>query len=109
MRAGRREGMKKAAAVQAACRNAPTVEVAVRAREKRTSNIQNMLVTLDVSKLSGWLNADALCRVERESIKRGANGGPGRGRAWARRRRKQGAGRGPNCGGGWQGHARSAR
>ena len=59
MRAGRREGMKKAAAVQAACRNAPTVEVAVRAREKRTSNIQNMLVTLDVSKLSGWLKAFA--------------------------------------------------
>ena len=24
-----------------------------------------MLVTLDVSKLSGWLNADAYCRVER--------------------------------------------
>ena len=24
-----------------------------------------MFVTLDVSKLSGWLNADALCRVER--------------------------------------------
>ena len=59
--------MKKAAAVQAACRNAPTVEVAVRAREKRTSNIQNMLVTLDVSKLSGWLNEDAHCRVKREA------------------------------------------
>ncbi len=26
-----------------------------------------MLVTLDVSKLSGWLNADAYCRVEREA------------------------------------------
>jgi len=24
-----------------------------------------MVVTLDVSKLSGWLNADAYCRVER--------------------------------------------
>ena len=25
-------------------------------------NIRYMLVTLEVSKLSGWLNADALCR-----------------------------------------------
>tara|TARA_B100000795_G_scaffold175657_1_gene132707 strand:+ start:183 stop:476 length:294 start_codon:yes stop_codon:yes gene_type:complete len=28
-------------------------------------NIRYMLVTLEVSKLSGWLNADAPCRVER--------------------------------------------
>ena len=26
-----------------------------------------MLVTLEVSRLSGWLNADAPCRVEREA------------------------------------------
>ena len=26
-----------------------------------------MVVTLDVSKLSGWLNADADCRVERRA------------------------------------------
>ena len=30
--------------------------------EERTQNIQRMSVTLDVSKLSGWLNADAPCR-----------------------------------------------
>jgi len=48
-----------------------------------------MRVTLDVSKLSGWLNADADCRVGRESRKRAATGGPGRRRASARRRRKQ--------------------
>ena len=29
----------------------------------RTANIAYMVVTLDVSKLSGWLNADADCRV----------------------------------------------
>ena len=29
------------------------------AREKRTSNIYSMVVTLDVSRLRGWLNADA--------------------------------------------------
>ena len=32
------------------------------ARE-RTMNMLSMSVTLDVSKLSGWLNADAPCRV----------------------------------------------
>ena len=32
---------------------------------ERTSNIQRMSVTLDVSKLSGWLNAFACCRVGR--------------------------------------------
>ena len=64
MRAGRREGMKKAAAAQAACRKAPTVEAEGRARAERTRNILYMLVTLGVSKLSGWSNADAICRVE---------------------------------------------
>ena len=31
----------------------------------RTQNICFMSVTLDVSKLSGWLNTSALCRVAR--------------------------------------------
>ena len=35
--------------------------------EERTVNILFMFVTLEVSKLSGWLNADAPCR--------GPNGG----------------------------------
>ena len=30
----------------------------------RTRNMLPILVTLDVSRLSGWLNADAPCRVE---------------------------------------------
>ena len=29
------------------------------AREKRTSNMYHMFVTLEVSRLRGWLNADA--------------------------------------------------
>ena len=29
--------------------------------------MEPMVVTLDVSKLSGWLNADARCRVERRA------------------------------------------
>ena len=36
-----------------------------RACAERTANMPRMVVTLDVSKLSGWLNADARCRVER--------------------------------------------
>ena len=35
--------------------------------EERTWNMERMSVTLDVSKLSGWLNANALCRVERRA------------------------------------------
>ena len=31
----------------------------------RTTNISNMVVTLDVLKLSGWLKASAPCRVAR--------------------------------------------
>ena len=34
--------------------------------EERTKNIRFMLVTLEVSKLSGWLNADAPCPACRE-------------------------------------------
>ena len=30
--------------------------------EERTKNIHHIVVTLEVSKLSGWLNADAPCR-----------------------------------------------
>ena len=45
-----------------------------RARAERTLNMYCMVVTLDVSKLSGWLNADAACRVERRAcdVGRGA-------------------------------------
>ena len=44
----------------------------------------SIVVTLDVSKLSGWLNAVTLCRVRREGIDERAAGGPGDGRAWGR-------------------------
>ena len=46
-----------------------------RARAERTENMLPMSVTLDVSKLSGWLNAVADCRVERRAC------GAGRGTA----------------------------
>ena len=38
-----------------------------RARAERTINMFCMVVTLDVSRLSGWLNVAAPCRVEREA------------------------------------------
>ena len=38
-----------------------------RARDERTSKMLLMYVTLDVSKLSGWLKADADCRVKRRA------------------------------------------
>ena len=44
------------------------MEAEGRARAERTANIPFMSVTLDVSRLSGWLNACASCRVKRESI-----------------------------------------
>ena len=55
---------------QAACTGRAQLKAGrgVRARAESTLNINSMSVTLDVSKLSGWLNATACCRVE---IKRG--------------------------------------
>ena len=43
-----------------------------RARVERTKNMPYMSVTLDVSKLSGWLNAFANCRVERRACNVGS-------------------------------------
>ena len=81
----------------ASSREAPTVEAEGRARAERTANTKRMSLTLDVLRLSGWLNADASCRVERERIG-GATCGQGGGRVrrggwW---RKQQG---GPDCGG----------
>ena len=63
---GRVAGGQEAAVAQAARWEGQTVEVAGRARARRTLNMPSMLVTLDVSRLSGWLNAAADCRVERD-------------------------------------------
>ena len=53
---------------------------------KRTNNTLIIVVTLDVSKLSGWLKADAPCRGEEGRTMRGEvqpgryqGGGTGRG------------------------------
>ena len=49
----------------------------------RTSNMLPMSVTLEVSKLSGWLNADAYCRAEREASEDRRRAGPGDGRVYS--------------------------
>ena len=77
------------------------MQAAGRARAERTENMFCMVVMLDVSRLSGWLKADALCRVKRKHKKRGGMR-VGK-RAWGgRQRRKERAG-GPDYGGCWQG------
>ena len=54
---------------------APTVEVEGSARAERTENMPLVIMTLDVSQLSGWLNADAPCRVEEEAWEEGRHAG----------------------------------
>ena len=71
MRCGKRCGLGGVralggAATQRHARGGPDSRLwGARARAERTQNMLFMVVTLDVSKLSGWLNADAYCRVER--------------------------------------------
>ena len=52
------------------CRGGPSCRWEAGHARRRTANIQRMFVTLEVSRLSGWLNADADCQVERERAKR---------------------------------------
>ena len=66
MRARRREGGEGWSVAQAAGR-AVTVKAEGRARVERTENMDRMFVTLDVSRLSGWLNAGAYCRIKRKA------------------------------------------
>ena len=49
----------QATAVQAARREGLDCRLGAGHWEKRTSNMERMFVTLEVSKRSGWLNADA--------------------------------------------------
>eukprot|EP00964_Phaeocystis_antarctica_P061668 scaffold36871_cov49-Phaeocystis_antarctica.AAC.3 len=68
-----------------------------------------MVLTLDVSKLSGWLNADARCRVERRACDVGKRYGPGGMRALGGGGASGVHGKAPTQGWGGAGHARSAR
>ena len=87
---------------------------------ERTWNMLIMSVTLDVSKLSGWLNADAPCREPNgghmvwgavQSTGRPEVAGevrPGRWEGLVQWRRERRAGRGPTIKAGGRGYARSA-
>ena len=48
--------------MHAACRGGLDCRLGAGHGEERTQNMPYMLVTLEVSKVSGWLNADADCR-----------------------------------------------
>ena len=51
-------------------------------REERTENMKLMVVTLEVSKLSGWLSADASCRESKGGHAVGAGRGAPAGAGW---------------------------
>ena len=65
-RAGRRQGVGRRRRKRLA-RGGPDSRLGDRARAERTWNMPFMVVTLEVSKLSGWLNAYASCRVDRRA------------------------------------------
>ena len=52
-------------------REGPTQGCGPRAHAERTENMFAASVTLDMSKLSAWLNAFACCRVERRACNAG--------------------------------------
>ena len=66
LRASRREGGGRPRR-QAAHRGGLDCRLGAGHGEERTANMAFMAVTLEVSKFSGWLNADASCRVERRA------------------------------------------
>jgi hypothetical protein len=78
VRAGRREGVGWWWRERRARGKGPTQGLGARARAERTSNMLIMLVTLEVSKLSGWLKAGACCRVEGGHVMRGGEVRAGR-------------------------------
>eukprot|EP00964_Phaeocystis_antarctica_P058134 scaffold34462_cov56-Phaeocystis_antarctica.AAC.3 len=65
--AGGRGGGHRTTAAHAACRGVLDCRLGAGHGEERTCNMPYMAVALEVSKLSGWLNADAYCRVERRA------------------------------------------
>eukprot|EP00964_Phaeocystis_antarctica_P024098 scaffold13486_cov55-Phaeocystis_antarctica.AAC.2 len=94
---GRREGVGRRQCTSGdARREGPAVKAGgARACVERTENMAYMVVTLDVSKLSGWLNAVADCRVKRRAYdaERGVGweaGGRGPSAAHERHARREG-------------------
>ena len=63
---GGQQAMDDRGGKHAACRRGRDCRLGAGHGQERTKNIPYMFVTLEVSKLSGWLNADALCRESKE-------------------------------------------
>ena len=61
VRARRQEGIG-AATTLGACRGGVDCRLGAGRGEERTANMEPMFVTLEVSKLSGWLNTAVFCR-----------------------------------------------
>ena len=86
-------------AVHAACRAGLGCRLGAGHGEERTPNIWCMVVTLEVSRLSGWLNAVAYCREShgghtvRGEVQVGRQQGGGRARSVQGRSRLQIEGR----------------
>ena len=62
MQVGRREAAGDRGVRSVCRREGSNTDMGAGHVEERTENMANMVVTLEVSKLSGWLNADAPCR-----------------------------------------------
>ena len=89
VRLGRHEGVVGWRQRNRHARGGPNSRLGVGARAERTMNMSAMFVTLDVSKVSAWLNANAYCRVERRACDagRGTRTGRREGVGWRRRKR----------------------
>ena len=76
VRAGRREGLECGGGTTSGMHGekARLKAWGPRARAERTLNMFHMFVTLEVSKLSGWLKASADCRVEGRACDSGGRG-----------------------------------
>ena len=84
MRAGRREGVGRSRRKRHA-RGRPESRL-LGGQGTRGAHQEHVAhgrdLRLEVSKLSGWLNARAYCRVEGKGMRCGARCGPGGGRVW---------------------------
>ena len=75
-------GFEAAGAAQEACRGGLDCRSGAGQGEERTENMKLMVVTLEVSKLSGWLSADASCRESKGGHAVGAGRGAPAGAGW---------------------------
>ena len=75
MRGGGRVGLGCGGGTQEACTGKARFKACggqgPRARAERTANMPLMVLTLEVSKLSGWLKCHAYCRVEGKGMRCG--------------------------------------